>query len=108
MNEALRSSNRWTCLRHYTVLTQELGYLNDALEFISFVNKNGHVIFEEGDDGDKFYAIKKGNIKWSKKNGKSPSDIRARNSSSENAHYIPKKRNCFARMAPSLSSRLGM
>merc|ERR1712228_1102468 len=48
------------------LLTQELGYLNDALEEISYNNKSGTVIFN---DGDKFYIVKKGKVKWSKKSG---------------------------------------
>eukprot|EP01083_Nonionella_stella_P268023 905708_1 len=51
------------------LLRQELTYLNDALEEIHYVNKKDYKIFCEGDQGDKFYIIKKGKIKWSKNKG---------------------------------------
>jgi len=51
------------------LLNQEIATLCDALEEERYRNQNGHEIFKEGDDGDKFYVVKKGKVKWSKSNG---------------------------------------
>merc|ERR1712154_78081 len=51
------------------LLNQELSQLNDALDEQQYINKNGHIVFKEGDEGDKFYIIKKGKVKWSKQSG---------------------------------------
>jgi len=40
--------------------TSELQLLNQTLETMQF--RSGQVIFKEGDDGDKFYIVKEGNI----------------------------------------------
>jgi len=51
------------------LLNNELMLISDALETVQY--KKGDVILKEGEDGDKFYIIKKGQVLWSKKNGES-------------------------------------
>jgi len=53
------------------LLANELGQLHEALEEERYVNQLDHVIFKEGDEGDKFYVIKQGSVKWAKKSGES-------------------------------------
>jgi len=51
------------------LLTEELHLVADALEVTKY--KKGTVIIEEGEVGDKFYVIQKGQCQWKKSNGES-------------------------------------
>jgi len=74
------------------LLSAELSQLNDALEAETYRNKKGTVIFKEGEAGNKFYVIKKGSVRWSKKAAKQRGQLQAGQFFGERALRTKEKR----------------